>query len=210
MNPGLKGRDLRDAFATDEYNVMLVANKFQTGFDQPVLVALYVDKRLSGVAAVQTLSRLNRVAPGKDQTYVLDFANTAGDIVEAFEPYYGATTLADPRGRANGTRVHRSQYRYALRPGGYQLASLHAVNPEGQERSRMRCMELTEALVTQDITPFERERLREALEEEVRRQLPADSQLLRVVDWDPAGGHAVENPPGMRKYRVAYETEPRD
>jgi type I restriction enzyme R subunit len=95
MNPGLKGRDLRDAFATDEYQVMLVANKFQTGFDQPLLVAMYVDKRLSGVAAVQTLSRLNRVAPGKDQTFVLDFANAAQDIVEAFEPYYEATTLAD-------------------------------------------------------------------------------------------------------------------
>lgn len=95
MNPGLKGRDLRDAFATDEYNVMLVANKFQTGFDQPLLVAMYVDKRLSGVAAVQTLSRLNRVAPGKDQTFVLDFANSAEDIIEAFEPYYEATTLAD-------------------------------------------------------------------------------------------------------------------
>jgi type I restriction enzyme R subunit len=95
MNPGLKGRDLRDAFATDEYNVMLVANKFQTGFDQPLLVAMYVDKRLSGVAAVQTLSRLNRVAPAKDQTFVLDFANTAEDIVEAFQPYYEATTLAD-------------------------------------------------------------------------------------------------------------------
>src|SRR6185295_7461256 len=66
-----------------------------TGFDQPLLVAMYVDKRLSGVAAVQTLSRLNRVPPGKDQTYVLDFANTAEDIVEAFEPYYEATTLAD-------------------------------------------------------------------------------------------------------------------
>jgi type I restriction enzyme R subunit len=95
MNPGLRGRDLRDAFATDEYNVMLVANKFQTGFDQPLLVAMYVDKRLSGVAAVQTLSRLNRVAPGKDQTFILDFANTAEEIVEAFQPYYEATTLAD-------------------------------------------------------------------------------------------------------------------
>ncbi|HEY5247048.1 MAG TPA: DEAD/DEAH box helicase family protein [Dermatophilaceae bacterium] len=95
MNPGLKGRDLREAFATDDYNVMLVANKFQTGFDQPLLVAMYVDKPLSGVAAVQTLSRLNRIAPGKDQTFVLDFANSAEDIVEAFEPYYQATTLAD-------------------------------------------------------------------------------------------------------------------
>src|SRR6185312_4426218 len=71
-------------------------------------------------------------------------------------------------------------------------------------------MELTEALVTEDITPFERERLREALEDEVRRQLPTDRQLLGVVDWDPGGGHAVENAPGMRKYRVAYETESRD
>jgi type I restriction enzyme, R subunit len=95
MNPGLKGRDLRDAFATDEYNVMLVANKFQTGFDQPLLTAMYVDKRLSGVAAVQTLSRLNRTAPGKDQTFVIDFANSAEDIVAAFGPYYKATTLAD-------------------------------------------------------------------------------------------------------------------
>ena len=68
----------------------------------------------------------------------------------------------------------------------------------------------SEALVTEDITPFERERLREALEEEVRRQLPADRRLVRVMDWDPGGGHAVENASGMRKYKVAYETEPRD
>ena len=95
MNPGLRGRDIRDAFATDEYQIIIVANKFQTGFDQPLLVAMYVDKRLSGVTAVQTLSRLNRVAPGKDQTFILDFANSAEDIVAAFEPYYEATTLAD-------------------------------------------------------------------------------------------------------------------
>lgn len=95
MNPGLKGRDLRDAFATDEYQVMLVANKFQTGFDQPLLVAMYVDKKLSGVQAVQTLSRLNRTAPGKDQTFVIDFANSAEDVVDAFEPYFEATTLAN-------------------------------------------------------------------------------------------------------------------
>lgn len=96
MNPGLKGRDLRDAFATDEFQVMLVANKFQTGFDQPKLVAMYVDKKLGGVQAVQTLSRLNRTFPPlKDQTFVLDFANEVDDIVDAFTPYYQATTLAD-------------------------------------------------------------------------------------------------------------------
>jgi type I restriction enzyme R subunit len=94
LNPKLKG-DIRTAFDTDEYNVMLVANKFQTGFDQPLLVAMYVDKKLSGVAAVQTLSRLNRKAPGKNATFVIDFTNPAGDIVKSFEPYYRATTLAD-------------------------------------------------------------------------------------------------------------------
>lgn len=95
-NPGLKGRDLRDAFDTDDYQVMLVANKFQTGFDQPKLVAMYVDKKLSGVAAVQTLSRLNRIyPPKKDQTFVLDFTNAVADIVDAFSPYYEVTTLAD-------------------------------------------------------------------------------------------------------------------
>ena len=83
------------------------------------------------------------------------------------------------------------------------------MTPEGQERGTMRRMELTEALVTEDITPFERERLREALEEEVRRQLPADRRLTRVVDWI-RGWPPVENAPGMRKYRVAYETEPAD
>lgn len=96
MNPGLKGRDLRDAFATDEFQVMLVANKFQTGFDQPKLVAMYVDKKLGGVQAVQTLSRLNRTHPPlKDQTFVIDFANEVTDIVDAFSPYYEVTTLAD-------------------------------------------------------------------------------------------------------------------
>lgn len=96
MNPGLKGRSLRDAFATDEYQVMLVANKFQTGFDQPKLVAMYVDKRLAGVQAVQTLSRLNRIHPPlKDQTFVLDFTNDVADIVDEFSKYYEVTTLAE-------------------------------------------------------------------------------------------------------------------
>jgi type I restriction enzyme R subunit len=95
MNPGLKGRDMRKAFEADEYQVMIVANKFQTGFDQPKLVAMYVDKALKGVDAVQTLSRLNRTYPGKDQTFVLDFINKAEEILEAFLPYYQTATLAD-------------------------------------------------------------------------------------------------------------------
>ncbi|CAN5290392.1 DEAD/DEAH box helicase family protein [soil metagenome] len=94
MNSGLKKRSLPQAFASDDYQVMIVANKFQTGFDQPLLVAMYVDKRLAGVTAVQTLSRLNRTATGKDQTFVLDFVNDPAEILTAFQQYYRAATLA--------------------------------------------------------------------------------------------------------------------
>lgn len=92
MNPGV--RDLRSAFSTDEYRVMIVANKFQTGFDQPMLCAMYVDRRLSGVTAVQTLSRLNRFVPGK-KTMILDFENSADDILAAFKPYYEEAQIAE-------------------------------------------------------------------------------------------------------------------
>jgi type I restriction enzyme R subunit len=95
MNPGLKGRDIREAFKTDEYQVLLVANKYQTGFDQPLLCAMYIDKRLDGITAVQTLSRLNRTAPGKSATYVLDFVNDPADILAAFKPYYKRAELAN-------------------------------------------------------------------------------------------------------------------
>lgn len=95
MNPGLRGRDLRKAFDKPEYQVMIVANKFQTGFDQPKLVAMYVDKKVSGVEAVQTLSRLNRVYPGKDKTYIIDFVNDPAEIVAAFRTFYRDAQLAD-------------------------------------------------------------------------------------------------------------------
>jgi type I restriction enzyme, R subunit len=95
LNPNLKGRDIRDAFGTDEYQILLVANKYQTGFDQPLLCGMYVDKRLAGIQAVQTLSRLNRAYPGKDTTYVLDFANNAEDVLEAFRTYHKTAELAD-------------------------------------------------------------------------------------------------------------------
>lgn len=95
MNQGIKEGELPDKFASDAYNVLLVANKYQTGFDQPLLVAMYVDKRLAGVQAVQTLSRLNRTAPGKEETFVLDFVNKREDIEAAFQPYYEATSTAE-------------------------------------------------------------------------------------------------------------------
>ena len=95
LNPTLKGRDMREAFKTDEFQILLVANKFQTGFDQPLLCAMYVDKRLAGIQAVQTLSRLNRCHPGKDTTYVLDFVNETAEVLEAFKTYYDTAELAD-------------------------------------------------------------------------------------------------------------------
>ncbi len=85
---------LPSRFETPDYQVLLVANKYQTGFDQPLLCAMYVDKRLDGVQAVQTLSRLNRRIHGKDAPFVLDFENDAENIYRAFKPYYDKTELA--------------------------------------------------------------------------------------------------------------------
>lgn len=91
---GFSEEALRDEFDKRLYQVLLVANKYQTGFDQPKLVAMYVDKKLRGVAAVQTLSRLNRICPPYDKrTFVLDFKNERKDILGAFAPYYEATEL---------------------------------------------------------------------------------------------------------------------
>jgi type I restriction enzyme R subunit len=92
LNPGLNSRDHAKAFDTDDYNVMLVANKYQTGFDQPKLCAMYVDKKLKGVECVQTLSRLNRLFPGKE-TFILDFINDSQEILDAFLPYYNKAEL---------------------------------------------------------------------------------------------------------------------
>ncbi|MER1940723.1 DEAD/DEAH box helicase family protein [Castellaniella sp. FW104-16D08] len=95
MNPGIGGVEPSEAFKGDDYRILLVANKYQTGFDQPLLHTMYVDKRLSGVLAVQTLSRLNRILPGKDDTFVLDFVNKPDEILESFKPYYRAAELED-------------------------------------------------------------------------------------------------------------------
>ena len=92
---GISEKQLPDRFASPDYQVLLVANKYQTGFDQPLLYAMYVDKRLDGVQAVQTLSRLNRMVPGKETPFVLDFVNEAEDIYQAFKPYYDTTSLQD-------------------------------------------------------------------------------------------------------------------
>jgi type I restriction enzyme, R subunit len=95
MNGGLKEKELPDTFAKPEFRVLLVAEKYQTGFDQPLLHTMYVDKRLAGIQAVQTLSRLNRTHPLKDETFVLDFVNEPAEIQEAFRQYYEGSVMGE-------------------------------------------------------------------------------------------------------------------
>ncbi|MCP4109659.1 MAG: type I restriction endonuclease subunit R, partial [Desulfobacteraceae bacterium] len=90
---GFGEKELPGVFEQDEYKILIVAEKYQTGFDQPLLHTLYVDKLLSGVRAVQTLSRLNRTAPGKEDTFILDFVNDRETILQSFQPYYEITTV---------------------------------------------------------------------------------------------------------------------
>jgi type I restriction enzyme, R subunit len=95
MNNGIRERELPDKFDTDDYRVLLVAEKYQTGFDQPLLHTMYVDKRLAGIQAVQTLSRLNRVHPLKEDTFILDFVNDRIEIQEAFKQFYEGATIGE-------------------------------------------------------------------------------------------------------------------
>ncbi len=95
MNLGVREKELPEKFATQEYQVLLVAEKYQTGFDQPLLHTLYVDKRLAGIQAVQTLSRLNRTHPLKEDTFVLDFVNDREEIRDAFKAYYEGAEMGE-------------------------------------------------------------------------------------------------------------------
>lgn len=95
MNLGIREKELPERFAGDDCQVLLVAEKYQTGFDQPLLHTMYVDKRLAGIQAVQTLSRLNRIHPGKEDTFILDFVNETQEIIDAFQPYYEQTTVGE-------------------------------------------------------------------------------------------------------------------
>ena len=108
MNDGISESELPETFGRDDYRVLLVAEKYQTGFDQPLLQTMYVVKRLAGVQAVQTLSRLNRIALGKSRTFVLDFANEEDDIYKAFKPYYEATPVGE---NADPHRLSELQHR---------------------------------------------------------------------------------------------------
>lgn len=95
MNQGIREKELPEKFATQEYQVLLVAEKYQTGFDQPLLHTMYVNKRLAGIQAVQTLSRLNRIHPLKEDTFVLDFVNDREEIRQAFKQYYEGARMGE-------------------------------------------------------------------------------------------------------------------
>ncbi len=106
MNKGIREKELPEKYGTDEYQVLLVAEKYQTGFDQPLLHTMYVDKRLSGIQAVQTLSRLNRIHPGKEDTFILDFVNETTEILNSFQPYYECTIVGE---RAEAKQLYEIQ-----------------------------------------------------------------------------------------------------
>jgi type I restriction enzyme, R subunit len=95
MNEGIREKELPERFATNDYQVLLVAEKYQTGFDQPLLHTMYVDRRLAGIQAVQTLSRINRTHPLKEDTFVLDFVNDREEIQSAFKQFYEGAEIGD-------------------------------------------------------------------------------------------------------------------
>lgn len=117
MNAGIKEKELPERFGTEEFQVLLVAEKYQTGFDQPLLHTMYVDKRLAGIQAVQTLSRLNRIHPLKEDTFVLDFVNDRKEIREAFKTYYEGAEMGEQVDPA-----HMYQLKTELDTSGIYLA----------------------------------------------------------------------------------------
>jgi len=106
MNNGIKEKELPEKFGTDDYSFLIVANKYQTGFDQPLLHSMYVDRSLGGIQAIQTLSRLNRTYPNKKDTFVLDFVNEPEEIQNAFQPYYEKTIVGE---RAEYSQLYKLQ-----------------------------------------------------------------------------------------------------
>lgn len=111
MNNGIREKELPEKFGTPEFHVLLVAEKYQTGFDQPLLHTMYVDKRLAGIQAVQTLSRLNRTHPLKEDTFVLDFVNDREEIQKAFKTYYDGAEIGE---EVDSTNLYRLQAELTL------------------------------------------------------------------------------------------------
>jgi type I restriction enzyme, R subunit len=120
MNPS--GKDVPERFLEPDFGVLIVAEKYQTGFDQPLLHTMYVDKKLAGVKAVQTLSRLNRTHPGKADTFVLDFANKAEEIQDAFEPFFEQSSAAPTDPNLLYTLEHTITAAHVVHPAEQKVA----------------------------------------------------------------------------------------
>lgn len=145
MNPTVKGQDLRIAFDRPEYRVMLVANKFQTGFDQPKLVAMYIDKKIANdVEIVQTFSRLNRTFPGKDRTFIIDFVNDPVTVRAAFAKYDDGAVIEEVqdlnvvyelRDQLDEQRIYSEQNLAAFKEARFQTALALTANEEAQHKA---------------------------------------------------------------------------
>ena len=137
MNDGLPEKELPERFATHDFQVLLVAEKYQTGFNQPLLHTLYVDKRLAGIQAVQTLSRLNRVHPLKEDTFVLDFVNDREEIREAFKTYYEGAEMGGGSGSGPHVRHQERAGCFGHLPGrGSRAFPRHILPAQAQAKPR--------------------------------------------------------------------------
>ncbi len=163
MNGGLPEKELPEAFDSGEYQVLLVAEKYQTGFDQPLLHTMFVDRRLSGIQAVQTLSRLNRTHPLKEDTFVLDFVNDREEIRNAFADYYEGATMGE---EADPSRLYTLKAT-ADESGIYhpeEIAEFSRVFSQGVSRLHPAAHRTLNALLDPPVDRF-RQLLKEHLEE---------------------------------------------
>lgn len=230
MNDGLAESELPEAFEGDDYRVLLVAEKYQTGFDQPLLQTMYVVKKLAGVQAVQTLSRLNRMAQGKKRTFVLDFVNKEEDIHKAFKPYYESTPIGE---NADPHKLSALQHKL-LAPAIFTPADVDAFaaawyrprrEPSGSDHRQMNAV--LDAVVERFNQREEKER------DEFRGLLTAyrnlyaflsqiipyqDSELEKLYTFvrnliaklpppDDGGGFVLEDEVSLRYYRLQQITE---
>jgi type I restriction enzyme R subunit len=178
MNDGLPEKELPEKFGGDNYRVLIVAEKYQTGFDQPLLQTMYVVKKLAGVQAVQTLSRLNRTAAGKTRTFVLDFQNDEDEIFKAFKPYYEATPVGDAADPQKLNELHHK----LLLPAIFTPADVNEFaavwfkprrDPSGQDHKQMN------AVLDRSVDRFNN--IDEKVREEFRGQVTAFCNLYSFL-----------------------------
>jgi type I restriction enzyme R subunit len=176
---GFGEAQLPKRFTSDDYQVLVVAEKYQTGFDQPLLHTMYVDKKLAGVKAVQTLSRLNRIHPAKTDTFVLDFANKTEEIQDAFEPFFEQSSAAPTDPNLLYTLEHAIRSAQVIHPDE-QAAAVAALLSGGSANQKIIYANLNPAVARFDaLDHAEQEKFRQALKSYVRSY----SFLAQVMPW---------------------------